>query len=159
MQKWMFPLYSTDRQIRAHTKEGHGSTGRYLPDLQPRNRPNPRQTTDGVPPQSITAALLSSVPNQIHTQRERALHPQTRPPPPINHTPSQKETPKSALPAPTHQMDSRDQRNLRGARHPLGGETRRKDRLAGTTARIWPEGRACGDGLVVCEVGGREEGG
>jgi hypothetical protein len=51
-----------------HTKQKHGSTDTYLPDLEPTNRSN---RTNDVPPQTIAYTLLSSVPNQIRTQREQ----------------------------------------------------------------------------------------
>jgi hypothetical protein len=62
------------------------------------------------PPRTITVAFHSSVPNQIHAQREQSLHPQSEPPPPVNQTTSQRETAKSELRLPTHQMDPRGQR-------------------------------------------------
>jgi len=39
-----------------------------LPDLEPTNRSS---RSNGVPPHTSTSTLLSSVPNQIHTQREQ----------------------------------------------------------------------------------------
>jgi hypothetical protein len=87
----------------------HGSTGRYLPDLEPRNRSSPRQTEHGwrpLPTRSITSTLPSSARDQIHTRqtRDQTLH---------GHTTSgqsnalpQTKTLKSALQGrPTHLID------------------------------------------------------
>jgi hypothetical protein len=50
MQKWLSLVYrSPNHSATKNKSRGHGYTGRYLPDLQSKNRPNPRQSTDGVP--------------------------------------------------------------------------------------------------------------
>lgn len=147
MQKWLFPVYRQPNQIRQ--SRGHGSTGGYLLDLPTRNRSNPRESTDGVPPHTIASALLPSVPNQIRAQRERTLHrrnqtvandqsdalPERKPPNRVwKH------------PAPTHQMDPHDPREsptpktkkrggrtgLRRDRADLDGRSRSLSRKPGT---------------------------
>jgi hypothetical protein len=140
----------------------HGSTGRYLPDLEPRNRSSPRQTEHGWRPlphtiEHLHASLLRSTPDPHANPRSDAAwtHHQRsikRPPPNENPQISAPGAPNSPNRPRPNQRES--QRKPPAEPEPGGG---RVDPRA--IGRIWNETARAAQGGGGRRLGGGGDGG